>query len=302
MSKPISGDALGRFGPWRRGAEIGFWLAVVLINCSGNAITTWMDASRSGSPGMQAWEPWVWEFSSGLVWIGLLVPVVVWLSRRFPLHLDNWRRRLPWYVLASVPLSLLHVLLMVGLRMLAYRLLGHGYDFGPWGREFLYEYLKDVRTLAIILFCIDGYRFLLRRLQGEAQLLTAPDEGPPVDPIERPERLLVRKLGRDFLIATADIEWAQAAGNYVNLRVRGHDYPLRSTMAALEQRLDPSRFIRSHRSWLINGRHLVSIEPLDGGEALLHMDDGQAVPCSRRYLGDVRLALGEHSVQPLAGG
>lgn len=293
MSEPTSRDALERFRPWRRSAEIVFWLVVVTVNCSGNALTTWMDANRSSDPGMYRWEPWVWEFSSGLVWIGLLVPLVVWLSRRWPLHMDNWRRRLPGYLLASVPLSLLHVLLMVGLRVLVYRLLGHSYDFGDWQREFLYEYLKDVRTLAIILLCIDGYRFLLRRIQGEVQLLAAPDVGPPVEPIDRPERLLVRKLGRDFLIATADIEWAQAAGNYVNLRVRGHDYPLRSTMAALEQRLDPACFIRSHRSWLLNQRHLVSIEPLEGGEALLHMDDGQAVPCSRRYLAQVRQALGD---------
>ena len=301
MSERALRDPLQRFRPWRRGAEIGFWLIVVVLNCSGNAITTWMDANRHGDPGMHAWEPWVWEFSSGLVWLVLLVPLVAWLSGRLPLHMDNWRRRLPWYLLASLPLSAMHVLLMVGLRVLAYRALGHGYDFGDWGREFLYEYLKDVRTLAIILISVESYRFLLRRLQGEAQLLAAPDEGPPVEPIERPERLLVRKLGRDFLIATADIEWAQAAGNYVNLRVRGHDYPLRSTMAALEQRLDPACFIRSHRSWLINQRHLVSIEPLDGGEALLHMDDGQAVPCSRRYLAEVRLTLGEGEERVSAG-
>lgn len=273
-------------------------MLVVLINCGGNAITTWMDAARSQTSSMRAWEPWVWEFSSGLVWLLVLVPAMVWFSRSYPLHVDNWRRRLPLYLLASVPVSMLHVLLMVALRMLVYRFLGERYHYGSWVHEFVYEYLKDVRSFAVTLLCIDGYRFLLRRLQGEAQLLSAPDEGPPVEPIERPERLLVRKLGRDFLIATADIEWAQAAGNYVNLRVRGHDYPLRSTMAALEQRLDPQQFIRSHRSWLINQRHLVSIEPLDGGEAQLHMDDGQAVPCSRRYLAAVRQTLGEGRLEP----
>ena len=151
--------------------ELLFWLLLVLINCSGNAITTWMDANRSGAPSMEWWEPWVWEFSSGLVWLLLLVPAIVWFSRRWPLHMDNWRRRLPWYLLASVPISLLHVLAMFGLRMLAYALVGERYQVGSWLDELLYEYLKDVRTYAAILFCIDGYRFLLRRLQGEAQLL-----------------------------------------------------------------------------------------------------------------------------------
>jgi len=293
MSQAPPPALLMRSARWRRVMELLFWLLLVLVNCSGNAITTWMDANRSGAASMQWWEPWVWEFSSGLVWLLLLVPVIVWFSRRWPLHLDNWRQRLPWYLLASVPISLLHVLAMFALRMLAYAAVGERYQVGVWVDELLYEYLKDVRTYAAILFCIDGYRFLRRRLQGEAQLLAAPDEGPPVEPIEHPERLLVRKLGRDFLIATADIEWAQAAGNYVNLHLRGHDYPLRITMAALELKLDASCFVRVHRSWLINLAHLVSIEPLEGGEALLHMADGKAVACSRRYLPVLKSRLSE---------
>ncbi len=286
-------DAFTRFRPWRRRVEVLFWFLVTLINCSGNAITVWMDANRSGEPSMAAWEPWLWELSSGMVWLFMLVPIIIWLTWRFPLHWDNWRRRLPWYLLSSVPLSLLHVASMFSLRMLVYHLLGKEYWIDRWGEELLYEYLKDIRTMAVLVCFIEGYRFLLRRLQGEAQLLAEPDEGPPVEPIERPERLLVRKLGRDFLIATEDIEWAQAAGNYVNLRVKGHDYPLRITMAGLEERLAGGRFIRVHRSWLVQIRHLVSIKPLEGGEAELQMGDGQRVPCSRRYLPTVRQSLGE---------
>src|SRR3546814_10190700 len=75
-----------------------------------------------------------------------------------------------------------------------------------------------------------------------------------LEPIERPERFLVRKLNREFLVAAADIEWLQAAGNYVNLRVRGHDYPLRITIAGIEAKLDPARFARIHRSYVANLR------------------------------------------------
>ncbi|MCD9087216.1 LytTR family DNA-binding domain-containing protein [Stenotrophomonas sp. SY1] len=293
MDRTPARDALERFGPWQRSAEILFWVLLVTINCAGNALTSWMDMRRAGLSSRQGWEPWVWEFSSGLMWLLVLVPAIVWFSRRMPLHLDTWRRRLPWYLLASVPMSVVHVLGMFGLRMLAYRWMGEHYDVGSWPREMFYEYLKDVRTFVLIVACIHAYRFVLRRLRGEVQLLAAPDEGPALDPVERPERLLVRKLGRDFLVATADIEWAQAAGNYVNLRVRGHDYPLRITMAALEEKLDPACFARVHRSWLINLGHLVSIKPMDGGEAQLQMDDGQVVPCSRRYLPAVRVLLEE---------
>ncbi len=293
MNKADGRDALERYRPWKGSTEALFWLLLVGINCSGNALTVWMDAQRGGNPTLKVWEPWVWEFSSGLVWLLIVVPAVVWFCNRVPLHLDNWRRRLPLYVLVSVPVSLVHVLSMFALRALAYRLMHEPFSIDPLPNVLLYEYLKDVRTFAFIVAITHGYGFLLRRLQGEAQLFAAPDEGPPLEPVERPERLLVRKLGRDFLVATQDIEWAQASGNYVNLRVRGHDYPLRITMAALETKLDPSHFLRVHRSWIIHIAHLVSIEPLDGGEGRLQMTDGQQVPCSRRYLPQVRQHLGE---------
>ena len=93
----------------------------------------------------------------------------------------------------------------------------------------------------------------------------------------------MRKLGREFLVAAGDIECLQAAGNYVNLRVRGHDYPLRSTIVGIESRLDPRLFTRVHRSYIVNLGQVASIEPLDAGEARLHLLDGTIIPCSRRY-------------------
>src|SRR3546814_16674860 len=82
-----------------------------------------------------------------------------------------------------------------------------------------------------------GYRWFGRRLQGVARLLDPPDDGSATGKETRPERFLVRKLGREFLVAASDIEWLQAAGNYVNLRVRGRDYPLRSTIRSEERRV-----------------------------------------------------------------
>jgi DNA-binding LytR/AlgR family response regulator len=187
-------------------------------------------------------------------------------------------------VLASLAFCLLHVTAMVGLRHLAYAWQGAHYDFGFWPRELLYEYLKDWRTYAGILLIVLSYRLLVLRLQGEARLLDAPDdEAPPVEPVERPERFLVRKLGKEFLVAANDIELLQASGNYVNLRVRGHDYPLRATMAGIEPRMDPARFARVHRSFMVNLDCIAVIEPLDTGDARLVMRDGTRVPCSRRY-------------------
>jgi hypothetical protein len=274
-------DAWSRYQPWRRVFEVGFWLAVTLVNAVGNSITVLIDIRRSGLD-FAAWEPVVWEWSSGLAWL-LLVPGIVWFTRRFPLHWDTWRRQLPWHVLASGVLSLLHVLAMVAMRSLAYRIQGTSYDFGPWLSNLGYEYLKDARSFLTMVVAIELYRLALRRMQGEARLLDTPDGGVPAEPVDRPERFLVRKLGRDFLVAARDIEWLQASGNYVNMHVRGRDYPLRSTMAAIEARLDPVRFARIHRSYMVNLDQVASIEPLDTGDARVHLVDGTQLPCSRRH-------------------
>jgi hypothetical protein len=269
-----------RYRPWRPWVEPGFWIVQFLVSAIANSITVNMDVQRLHLA-FQAWQPVVWETSSGLVALAL-VPAVAWFTRRWPLYLDNWRRMLPMWLLASVAWSALHVAGMVALRKLAYASVGDAYDFGAWWREFGYEYLKDVRSFAGMALLMEGYRLLLRRMQGEASLLSAPDEGPPVEARDRPERFLVRKLGREFLVPAADIEWLQASGNYVNLRVRGHDYPLRSTIAGIGDRLDPARFARIHRSYIVNLDQVASIEPLDTGDARVHLRDGGVLPCSRR--------------------
>ena len=100
-------------------------------------------------------------------------------------------------------------------------------------------------------------------------------------------------LPRKFTARAAnDIEYLQASGNYVNLHVRGREYPLRATMAGIEERLDPARFVRVHRSYFINLDYLAEIEPLETGDARLQMRDSVKVPCSRRYRAALRERFG----------
>jgi len=279
------------FHRWRKPAEIAFWVLLALLNTVFNSMVAQIDHARTA-----AWEPWVWEWTSSLV-ILALVPAILAVERRWPFRFDTWRRSLPWHLLATVPFSLVHVGGMVALRTLAYDVAGTGrYRFGSWWEGFGYEYLKDFRTYFVIIALICLSRLWLVRWQGEARLLAAPDEGPPVEPVERPERFLVRKVGKEFLVNAHEIEWLQAAGNYVNLHVRGRDYPLRTTMAAIEERLDPARFVRVHRSYFVNLDYLAEIEPLDTGDARLKLRDGATVPCSRRYRAQLRERFGEAPV------
>lgn len=275
------------FQRWRPSVEVAFWVGLCTLNTVFNGIVARIDNARTA-----AWEPWVWESSSSLL-VLLLIPFVRRVERRWPFRFDTWRHSLPWHLLASVVFSLVHVAGMVALRKLAYEAVSRHYRFGAWWPNFGYEYLKDIRSYFLIVALICLSRLWLLRQQGEARLLAEPDEGQPVEPVERPERFLVRKLGKEFLVNAREIEWLQAAGNYVNLHVRGRDYPLRTTMAAIEERLDPARFVRVHRSFFVNLDYVGEIQPQDTGDARLILRDGAQVPCSRRYRAHLRERFGE---------
>lgn len=230
----------------------------------------------------------LWEFSSHIL-VLVLVPAVVAFTRRYPPSLLDWRSTLAVYLPASLVWSGLHVAGMVALRKMAYAAYGSSYDFGDVALQFGYEYLKDIRGFAWIVLLIEGYRLLLRRWQGEASV-PQPAEHVVPGAAARPERFLVRKLGKEFLVPVADIDWLQASANYVNLQVGGKAYPLRSTMAAVASQLDPSRFRRVHRSYMVNLDRVAQIEPLESGDARILMQDGASVPCSRRYRAALREA------------
>lgn len=285
--QPDRNDWLARYQPWRRLAEPGFWVAVLLAQVLFNSVVTWIELRRF-DPGFPYAHPLLWELTSALV-VGALIPLLVRFERRFPLRWGTLRRHLPLHVAGSLAYCVAHVLGMMALRKAIYALMGQDYQVRSWVATFGYEYLKDVRSYLLILVAVWAYRLLLLRLQGEARLLDPPEpparqEMPPAEPpAQRPERFLVRKLRKEFLIAANDIEWLQAQGNYVGLHVNGHDYLLRSTLEGLLQQLDPARFARVHRSYAVNLDRIAEIEPLEAGDARLKMKDGSSVPCSRRY-------------------
>jgi hypothetical protein len=285
-----SSEPWRRYLPWQGRIEVGLWVLAFGIPAVANVLVSLMDAQRRGVA-LPAWQPALWEGSSALASL-LLLPALLTLCSRLPMHPDTWRRRLPLYLLASIVWSVVHVVGMVLLRKAGYLLLGDHYEIDDWLRRFVYEYLKDARTFALVVVVDHGYRWFWRRLQGEARVLAAGDEAQDPPPSAgRPDRFLVRKLDREFLVAAADIEWLQAAGNYVNLHVRGRDYPLRSTMAAIEGQLDAARFARIHRSYIVNMDQVASIEPLETGDARVHLKDGSVLPCSRRNREQLRARI-----------
>lgn len=286
----MPGTLLDRYLRRRRRFEVAFFVVLLLGNAVANSVVATLELSRTGLT-FHAWEPVVWEFSSHLVLLALL-PAILAFDRRFPLYVGQFLRNLPMHAPATLAFSALHVAGMVALREIAYQAQGADYDFGEWSTGLFYEYLIDARTYFAILAGFYLYRHVLLRLQGEARMLDPPEDAPkPAATVERPERLLVRKFAKEFLVAVADIEWIESAENYVNLHVRGHVYPLRSTMADIAARLDGTRFARVHRRFIVNLDRVESLEPLDTGDAWLRLRDGTRLPCSRRYRAALRTVM-----------
>jgi two-component system LytT family response regulator len=106
------------------------------------------------------------------------------------------------------------------------------------------------------------------------------------------ERFLVRGAKHLYFVRAADVEWIDAAANYVRLHVGGRVHFLRDTMKGVEGRLSPDRFIRVHRSIIVNAEFIQRLEPADHGEYLITMKDGSRVQTSRSYNEQVRAFLG----------
>ncbi len=233
------------------------------------------------------WKPFSWEFTSAFV-IACLIPAIVWLNRRFPLTRRSWKRVLPLHAAVTVPFSIIHVSAMTGLRKLIYAAVGLQYGFGPVLTNWFYEYHKDVvsyATLLAIIFAFDFYN----RLHVTPPVPAPSRQGEPETPLER---LVVRKLGREFIVNLADVDHIQANGNYVTLYANGSAYPLRESLVSLERRLDPKRFIRVHRSFLVNIEHVREIRPWDNGDYRILLDNGAEVKLSRRYRSRLGTLLG----------
>ena len=126
---------------------------------------------------------------------------------------------------------------MLLLRKAIYYWQGGSDKFGNWPLELTYEYFKDARGYAAFFLIVGAYHLLMLRLQGEARLLTATHSGPPVEPIERPERFLLRKPGREFLLPANDVEWLQAMDNYLNPQPARASSPLPPTLDHCRNRI-----------------------------------------------------------------
>jgi two-component system LytT family response regulator len=101
-------------------------------------------------------------------------------------------------------------------------------------------------------------------------------------------KLLVRDSGVVKVIPFDDIDWVDAAGDYMCVHAVGETHVIRSTLRDLMTKLDDNLFVRIHRSTIVNIERVVSVTPLQKGGSLLHLTQGESLKVSRNYRDSIR--------------
>jgi two-component system LytT family response regulator len=160
----------------------------------------------------------------------------------------------------------------------------------------------DVHALDYLLkpFDRDRFRRALARARDElaqvqsgrmAREVLALASGRPPGRGRQP-RLVIKGNGRVLFLLARDIDWIEAAGNYLKLHANGECHMIRQTMAAMEAQLDPDLFFRIHRSTIVNIDRIKELQPLFNGEYLVILRSGARLTLSRGYREDLEGRIG----------
>jgi two-component system, LytTR family, response regulator len=99
----------------------------------------------------------------------------------------------------------------------------------------------------------------------------------------RGAKIVVRTGGKVVFLRTDEIQWVEAAGNYVRLHANGEAHVLRESMKNMEAKLDPDLFVRIHRSAIVNVDRIRELQPWFHGEYVVILHDGTKLMASRVF-------------------
>ena len=190
----------------------------------------------------------------------------------------------------------LEVMSVVGLEAMPLTIFVTAYDqhavraFEANALDYLLKPFSDERfeaTMARVRSRLDE-----RSLQefGQRLVRMIADERPPRT---RLDRLVVKSGGATRFVRVVEIDWIEAAGVYVNLHLGAKEILYRSSLAELAERLDPARFVRVHRSTMVNIESIAQLEPISHGEFDVVLKSGARTRISRSYKAQLEERLGQ---------
>jgi len=236
--------------------------AVAVLVAAVNAINVISDQES----GLALAGPVIWEGSS---WLSLLaffwIPWFTW--RWAPLTVCP-----RWKLLLHVPAALAFAVAHVGgfdlMRIMAYRLAGSHYVFGPFLTQLAFEMRKDLLGYALFIGLFSLVDHLLRR---------------PGEPVPGTSTFDIRDGARLTRVKLDEILAVTSAGNYVEfLLADGRRLLMRTPLRSVEDELSSRGFVRTHRSWLVNSKKVTRLKPDGSGDYTVELGQ-QPVPLSRRF-------------------
>jgi two-component system, LytTR family, response regulator len=146
-------------------------------------------------------------------------------------------------------------------------------------KPFDHERLRDALHRARLAVRTQSDRVLTDRLLNILQVARAAPQA---------RRLLVRTGGRVVFLAYDEIEWIEAAANYVRVHAGKVSYMLRSSIGTIAEKLPNDQFVRIHRSTVVNARIIKELQPCNSGEFIVVLRNGKELSCSRGYRSGLR--------------
>jgi two-component system LytT family response regulator len=164
----------------------------------------------------------------------------------------------------------------------------HALDYllKPFEAERLHQAIERVRTELL--------KSHDRDLASRILDLIAKRAEPKLERREFDDRMVVRTVGRVVFLDMEEIDWIEAAANYVKLHVGKDAYSLREGIGSILERLDSERFVRIHRSVIVNVRKIKELQPCDSGEYIAVLKNGKELSCSRGYRTELQRLIGKN--------
>ena len=226
----------------------------------------------------------------------LLTPLVIRLAARFPFAKGRFLQAFLVHIPAAAGLSLLQLGLY---SVVATILSGSGINraIGLYRELVLEEFHQSVLVYALIIAIYSAHQFLFKAartkppVSADIESIENKAAQQTAAPSEYLSRVSIKVNGRIVLLNIEDVEWIASEDNYVSLHSKGKTYLLRETMDRMEEKLDPSSFVRLRRSTIVRIDQIQELHPASKGEFEILLKDGTRLSSTRRYRKNLQTTL-----------
>lgn len=243
------------------------WIALVAVLWGTDLLAKYLASQQSGT-GLDTFRL-VSEQATSAVAVLIMVPFLIHWLKLFPLSFEEWPRMVIGHTVGSIFFAFGHFALMVALRIPWYALNGRTYIWRePFVNNLIVEYQKDIKIYIGFIVLISAYQYYRRGKSPEPQPYS--------------DRLVVQSGKGSAVLRLEDLDYLEAARNYVVVHAGGREYIIRETMSNLARRLSAGPFERTHRSFIVNIDKISEIRTADTGQRIV-LTTGDDIPLSRGY-------------------